>query len=123
MPPNNLSVDLENLTIKELKKLTKDSNTSAETLRQIYWIFKDWRVLADIVDNPNVNLTLLSLIAPDNDPFVRAAVAENSRCTSDILHYLSTDNTPLVRHRVWRNPNTNEEDLVMIKAMRWMERQ
>jgi len=123
MSSNNTSVNLENFTIKELKELIKDPNTPTDTLRQIYWTFKDWRVLADIADHPNVNQTLLSLLAPDDDPFVRAAVAESPRCTPVILSFLSHDKTPLVRSRVWRNPNTNEEDLVMIKAMRWIEKQ
>lgn len=112
----------EELTLKELKELTEDPNTSAEDLHKIYWAFKDRIVLANIAEHPNMSHTTLSLISTDNDCFVRAAVAENPNCPSGILQRLSTDRTPMVRSKVWRNPNTNEEDLLMVRAMRWMNR-
>jgi hypothetical protein len=123
MSSNNTSVNLENFTIKELKELTKDPNTPTDILKQIYWVFKDWRVLVDIAEHPNATQYVLNFLATEDDPFVRAAVAESPRCTPVILSFLSHDKTSLVRSRVWRNPNTNEEDLVMIKAMRWIKKQ
>ena len=115
-------MNLEELTIKELKALTEDPNTSAEDLHKIYWAFKDWIVLANIVEHPNVFQTTLSLISFDNDCFVRAVVAENPNCPSGILQRLSTDSTAMVRSKVWKNPNAKEEELLTVKAMRWMDR-
>ena len=115
-------MNLEELTLKELKELTEDPNTSGQDLHQIYWAFKDWTVLANIAEHPNVSHTTLILISTDGDCFVRAVVAENPNCSPGILQRLSTDNTPMVRSKVWRNPNTNEEDLLTVKAMRWMDR-
>jgi len=123
MSPNKLSVDLEGHTFKKLKELVKDPTTPPQVLHQIYWMFKDWTICADIAENPNVTSATLQLIAGDEDPWIRAAAAESSKCTPDLLHRFATDVSYTVRNRVWRNPNTNEEDLVMIKAMRWIEKQ
>ena len=112
----------EELTIKELKELTEDPNTSGEDLHKIYWAFKDWIVLANIAEHPNVSHTTLSFISTENDCFVRAVVAENPNCSSVILRRLSTDSTAIVRSKVWNNPSAKEDDLVTIKAMRWMDR-
>ncbi len=117
-----LTMDIEELTIKELKALTEDPTTSAEDLHKIYWVFKDWIVLANIAEHPNVSQTTLNLISTENDCFVRAVVADNPNCPPGILQRLSTDSTSMVRHRVWTNPNTNEEDLLMVRAMRYMDR-
>lgn len=115
-------MDFQNLTLKELKELIKDPNTSAEDLHQIYWVFKDWTIFADIAEHPNVTSTTLQLIAGDDDCFIRAVVAESPNCTQDLLRRLSTDNTPMVRHRVWKNPNVTEEIQLTVKAMWWMEK-
>lgn len=112
----------EELTIKELKELTEDPTTSGKDLHEIYWAFKDWTVIANIAEHLNVSQTTLNLISTDNDCFVRAVVAENPNCPSGILQRLSTDSTPMVRSKVWKNPSAREEDLVTIKAMRWMDR-
>jgi hypothetical protein len=112
----------ENLTIKELKALTENPTTSAEDLLQIYWTFNNWIVLANIAEHPNVSCTTLSLISFDDDCFVRAVVAENPNCPPGVLQRLSTDRASFVRSKVWRNPNTREDDLMTIKAMRWMDR-
>ena len=111
----------EELTIKELKELTKDPNTSGQDLHKIYRAFKDWTIFADIAENPNVTSATLQLIAGDEDCFIRAVVAESPNCTQDLLQRLSTDSTPMVRHRVWKNPNATEEIQLTVKAMWWME--
>lgn len=112
----------DDLTIRELKALTEDSTTSGEDLHKIYWAFKDWTVLENIAEHPNVSHTTLSLISFDNDCFVRAVVAENPNCPSGVLQKLSTDSTSMVRSKVWKNPSAKEDDLVTIKAMRWLDR-
>lgn len=111
----------EELTIKELKELAKDPNTSWGDLHNIYWAFKDWTIFADIAENPNVSSTTLHLIARDEDTFIRASVAESPNCPQDILRRLATDKAYMVRHKVFRNPNTKEEDLIMIKAIQWIK--
>ena len=115
-------MNLEELTLKELKELTEDPNTSGQDLHQIYWAFKDWIVLANIAEHPNVSQTTLNLISTENDCFVRAVVAENPNCPSGILQRLSTDSISMVRSKVWKNPSATEEALLTIKAMRWMDR-
>jgi hypothetical protein len=112
----------EELTIKELKELTEDPTTSGQDLHKIYWAFKDWTVLANIAEHLNVSHTTLSFISTENDCFVRAVVAENPNCPSGILQRLSTDSTSMVRSKVWKNPNAKEEELLTVKAMRWMDR-
>ena len=66
--------------------------------------------------NTNTLQETLSLLATDEDYYVRWGVAQNPNTPQETLSLLATDEDSSVRWEVARNPNTPEEALFLIKS-------
>ena len=105
--------DFSKLSYEEKIELTKDPNTSQESLKSLA-TDKNSYVYLDIALDPNTPQETLRLLATDKDIYVRWVVAENPNTPQETLAILATDKSSSVRYWVAKNPNTSQETLAIL---------
>ena len=102
--------DVSKLSYHEKVKLTKDPNTSQETLAILatdkhpdvrYWVAR----------HPNISKETLAILATDEDWGVRWLVAKHPNTSQEYLAVLATDKYSCVRNGVEQNPNYKKQTL------------
>jgi 3-methyladenine DNA glycosylase AlkC len=75
---------------------------------------KDQNLL--LADNPNTPPEILTLLARDENCYVRWRVANNPNTPPEILTLLARDENCYVRWHVERNPNATREVIQTVRA-------
>lgn len=97
------------LDVEQRKEIAKNS-TSAKDLERLA-TDEYYMVRANVAQNPNTPLDILTHLAQDEYFLVRAYVAKNINSTADLLMNLAQDSLDSVRYYVACNPNTPTEVL------------
>ena len=70
----------------------------------------------ELAQNPNTPQETLSLLATDEDYYVRCGVAANPNTPQETLSLLATDGDYNVRWVVALNPNTSENIILKVRS-------
>ena len=70
----------------------------------------------ELAENPNTPQETLSLLATDEDYYVRWAVAQNPNTPQETLSLLATDEYFYVRCGVAYNPNSPENIILKVRS-------
>jgi hypothetical protein len=98
-------MDLNELTIQQKRVLAIDVNTTPENLT-ILAKDENYYVRWNVARNPNTPPETLTILATDKEPDVRWYVSQNPNTPPETLTLLANDEDFYVRSCVARNPNT-----------------
>jgi hypothetical protein len=105
--------DVSKLSRQERKDLARNPNTPPEVLT-ILARDEDYWVRCGVARSPNTPPETLTILARDKDWGVRCGVAWNPNTPPEILTFLARDEDWNVRCRVAENPNTPPEILTVL---------
>jgi len=105
--------NLSKLPLQERKELAQNPNTPPETLT-ILARDEDSYVRWRVANNPNTPPETLTILARDENCLVRCKVAYNPNTPPETLTILARDENSMVRRFVALNPNTPPETLTIL---------
>jgi hypothetical protein len=114
------SVDEKLLSIESIKQSSRsksknyfnlawNENTSSYDLKQIALKCDDYKVLINVVRNPNTDVETLEILSSNYDWEVRSCVAADCKTPEYILEVLAKDEHEDVRYSILSNPNLTKD--------------